>query len=166
MEVIRISSDDEKSWPLFPVFEARVKAFIAKHLPDQPSNIVNYTMQELRQRWINTPQLCGYWLVNEGEKAVAHFYGYISNYYDQPFIYIHQAECDEGHILGPASKSVMDSVELWAAISNSKLAEANKITSFELCTWRNASAWERYLGSLGYTSIQTRSVLKCKLRGM
>ena len=65
MAVTRILPMLPGSWALYEIFENRVRSFIKEYLPE--TNEVR-AIQDLREKWIKTPLLTGYFLAEDGHK--------------------------------------------------------------------------------------------------
>jgi hypothetical protein len=163
MEVTRLLPTDDSSWLLFPAFKDRNRRFIETFLPStKPDAIID----DLVKRWINTPLLTGYFLVRKDPiTPIAHLTSWIADNYGDPYVFVYQAWCDEGHNLGKAAAEVVNQIDLWAKMLNAMMAETkSKITKFELSTWRDADVWARYFEAMGRKSVKIRSVIECELK--
>jgi hypothetical protein len=159
---IRLLPDDPNGWLWWPAFEARVKNFTEKYSPETDGKSLAF---DLRQRFVNTPNFTGYWLVlDENSKPVAHCVCWLGNQYNRYYIFGLQAEADDGYKLDDVANLVMAEIDEWAKKVNKTLpAGAGLIDRCELCTFRDAPVWMRYLKMHNRGNAQVRSVIRFDL---
>lgn len=157
----RLLPDNDQSWRLFPEFRHRVFNFVDEHLPHtDPASVV----YDVTTKWTSLPMTTGYWLALVGETPIAHMASWITESYGRPFLFIYQAECDEGHSLGVVQKVIFDEIDAWLGNLNALIPEGRpKIDRIEMATWRNADVWSRYFQSIGRTALKVRSVIEISL---
>lgn len=151
MKLYRLQPDDAFSWTLYPVFEARVRSFMAKYCPNYTAQQEKEFFTELRQRWAATPQLAGYWLAIDGEQAVAHVCGWIQQAHGRPYILCFQAECDQMWESRDVLPKVYAEARVWKDEVNAALlktkADSPIIDFVEQWTFHDNApeAWNRLL---------------------
>lgn len=155
MELIRLQPDDQRSWQLYPVFEARVRAMIGQFCHEFGDQ--NRFFTELRQRWVTTPLLAGYWLAVEGECAVAHVCGWVNESWGRPYVLCFQAECDRMWESRDVLPRVYEEAAVWVGEIN-KALRANKadcpiIDYVEQWTPHKPEQWARALPQLKQKTV-------------
>ena len=161
LKEIRLLPDKPEGWLWWPAFEARVKNFCEKYTPNTDPVSLAW---DLRQRFITTPNFTGYWLVlDEKERPVAHMVSWLANTYAHNYIFVLQAEADDKLKITDAVERVCAGVDSWAKDLNKNLKPEHHINRAEMCTFRDAKVWERYLRQIGRSSVQLRSVISFDL---
>src|SRR5712671_6118697 len=140
----RLMLEDDESWALYPQMEKRVQKFAEANDLTCPIQAVLY---EMRQRWIMTPNLTGYFVGVEDKKVYSHLVSWINPYYGKNRLYIYQAQNELGKDAFPEFKSQMQN---WIVQLNANLVE--KVEKAEFCTWHEPEKWVRYFKMGGLKS--------------
>lgn len=164
MAVTRILPDAPGSWTLYEIFENRVRSFIKEYLPE--TNEVR-AIQDLREKWIKTPLLTGYFLAEDGQQAFGHLCSYMSDHFGSPYILLWQTQIDPSPFSAPAIREVGVQLREWMAAYN-KILEAAKrperVTSGESFTWIEPDIYVRLLRSMGFEIKADRHVFRWSLK--
>ena len=159
----RLLPDDLDSWELFGLFRERVRRFIWENLPNTDAESAVYDMTN---KWTQLPKTTGYWLGIWEDMPVAHMLSYVLESYGKPFVFIYQAECDDGFSGGVFQNKVMQEMDQWVDELNSIIPAGRPlITRGEMSTWRNPEAFARYLSRTGRQAAKVRSVIEFGVGG-
>lgn len=163
MELYRLHPDDQPSWVYYPILEARVVRFTTEHCPDiQTAPLV----KEMRDRWVNYPELAGYWIAIENGRVIAHAVAWVGAVWGSVFIHIHQAECYEGYNLREILPLFAQQIEEWRHTLNAayeKAGDPRRVDAqMELWTFRRPEVFARWWNSIGFEATHTRSVIKIR----
>ena len=150
LEVHRLDPSNPSSWSLYPQFEARLRKFLAIQTPDfgEPDKCI----VEMRKRWVETPEICGYWLLMETEgeflqEAVGHVCGWVQDHYGKPYVLLFQTEVDDHHETRETLIRVVDRARVWITELNEKLeiGKAPLISYIEHWSRKPAEVWNRLI---------------------
>lgn len=139
-------------------FEARCKQFVQKYAPAGLSVPVDAICKEQFNRWLNTPDLAGYFVAIEQSVIFGHLSSWIVNYYGIPKVFIWQAEIDE-NTFKPLLATI-EAMRSWIVVLNSKLPPECQIKRAELVTWHSFELWRRYLKKAGLDVVQTQNFME------
>jgi hypothetical protein len=143
LELLRLEKGDPRSWMYYPVFEARVlamqKEFHSRGVPE--------TLRlSLQKRWIELPELCGYYLALEEDRVFAHACSWIENQFGVPFGLIYQCRCDEGFSVRPVLRQFFKGLNCIIERLNAIIPDGGvKISEVDIWTPWDAALWERLL---------------------
>lgn len=150
-EVHRLDPANSSSWSHWPSFEARVRHFLNVQTPDfgEPEKCI----VEIRRRWVETPEIAGYWLLLASEdnfllkSAVGHVCGWVQDHFGKPYVLLFQTEVDEAHETREMLVGVIEQAREWIGEMNQKLSKGNMppITYIEHWSRAPAEVWNRLI---------------------
>ena len=155
---LRLLPDTDFAWALMPEFKRRVREFVAQNLPStDPESVVYDTVT----KWTSMPLTTGYWLAFHETKPVAHMTSWIIESYGKPFVFIYQANVDEGYSLGGVQRAIFSDMDRWVTQLNLLIPDGRpKITKGELSTWRDSDSMAKYFTATGREAVKARSVIE------
>jgi len=116
---------------------------------------------DLENKWTSLPKTTGYWLGFHENQPIAHMASYATESYGKPFIFVYQAEVDEGYSLAGFQKLILSDMDKWVRELNGLIPEGRrKIEKAELSTWRDAATFAKYLEATGREAVKVRSVIE------
>lgn len=160
----RLTPEQPEGWALWPVFEARVLAFLHTVARETPAPTF---LAWLRKTFVETPALLGAWLAIDEGQSVGHFLGWADVFFGEPFIWVHQAQVDERTALGRLRHAMVAELKQWVDEMNwayEQQGVPTRIRRMRFATERDAEAWARYLDPLGSVTAE-RVVLSIALTG-
>lgn len=166
IEVIRLLPTVSNGWTLMPQYIARVDKFIQEYLPETRGKAIQNLQQTTMARWINSPDASGYWLALQDGVPIAHVCSWLAIDWGIPYIFVYQAEVDQGIDKPAVASSFLDQLDEWVAALNNHLGQQNppsRITYTEFSTWRDTEAWVAYFERRRKSAVQVRSVIRLQM---
>lgn len=162
-DVLRLLPSEPTHWGLYGEFEQRCGAFLPAYGITGDAEMFR---QELRQRWVNTPWLSGYFVVVEQGRIVTHCCAWHVISYGEPLIHIAQAEVNEIGDLPKAIESFAELMLQWATELTAMYAKGGqpqiKIQAAEFITRHDPVGW-RALFRKKFPCTRVRSVMRIEL---
>ena len=160
--LLRLDASQPGHFGLYETFETRVLSFIAQMGVEVDPKA--FTM-ELRERWLKTPNLAGYFLVMQENRAVAHICAWVGFNYGKPFINIFQAETDRHANTRDVLPRLLEQMRDWMGGLN-RLYEAQgqpwRIDVVEFVTPHPPKLWERYFAPY-FHCYRVRSIMRFRM---
>jgi len=160
MTIHRLLPDNPGSWGFYEVFEKRVRAFLAEYLPE--TNAVR-AIQDLREKWIKTPLLTGYFLVTDDSGIFGHLVSYMADNYGSPYVKFDQIQMEQSPYALQAIREVGEHLRAWMAAYNKILEAAHRperVTSGESYSWIDPEIYVRLFRSAGFEIKGERHVFR------
>lgn len=143
-------------------FDRRCRAFVSTYAPNAATVPTDAIMREMFTRWINQPDLAGYFVaLNDGNHPIGHIASWIVNYYGQPRVFIWQVGIDATfpRTVFAGIKALRD----WIDGLNCQLPQGSQIALAELSTWHDPKVFIRYLRIANLEPLLTTSTIQFKI---
>ena len=151
MELIRLMPNDAGLWRMYADFEARVISFGQRAGLDFNDVLLR---QQLKQRFVNTPEAAGYFLIVEdldhAETPIAHICSWLAETgtgRESLYIHVYQAEADAHIGIGEVIPIWVKALDDWAASLNYRYASVGstaRVGKAQFWTQRDPAVFSRY----------------------
>lgn len=165
MRIFRLLPDDEGAWGRFEDFQSRIRGFVENYTPETNAMAL---IKEVRERWIGTPHLTGYWIVyGDAGIPIVHNLSWVAERHGQPYINFYQTEMDDPAHCVEILEKVGLQIRQWIAALN-QISEAKgdprRITYGESQTWIKGAVYERLFKHVGFDLKAMHQVYRWNVR--
>lgn len=115
----------------------------------------------MQQRWINAPDLAGYFVSVKDGNLDAHTVFWILQEYGVNKLYVYQTESDQN--LHENLKYFSDLEPLyqsWISHINSQVEPKLQVHKMQHCTIHPPAVWQKYFKSKGYSTTTVRHIME------
>lgn len=170
MELIRLMPDDAGYWRMYAEFEARVINFGLRSGTRFNSALLR---KQLKQRFVNTPDLAGYFLIVEdydhAETPIAHICSWLEEAgpgEEGLVVHIYQMEADAHISITEVIPTWMKAIDDWATNINSLYMRGGsqvRVSRARFWTQKDAEMFARYCRKFGVEAVAVSHVLEWSL---
>lgn len=148
LRIFRLHPDDASSWSAWPELERRVRQF-GEEFGDAQMASAGF-IQDLRNRWVQTPELTYFALILDGDgRAVGHYVAWPAVVSGHPYIHGNQMRRDpDGPSIHELIPALVQEMDRWADRMNRAYEAAEtplRVTQIEFLTVHDPAFWQKYL---------------------
>ena len=155
--IIRLDRTKAGHFGLYQQFDWRCRDFVEKYNQSKFPTPIEAISLEMLNRWINQPDLAGYFLgFDKNGHLSGHLASWLLNYYGLTKLFIWQAEAQGESLLEP----LIEALRSWLDSVNAKLPPAQQCHRIELVTWHNEALWKRYLRKVNLEPELVQSIME------